>query len=133
MFIRNKKGQTTAEYAILFSLVLAAAIAMQIYVKRGMQAKMKSGTDAYTSVSGTITSAGLGSADFGDLDQYEPYYQESSYDRYQESIEQEHMGAGKVIKEKVSDVSGSATGGYDQQVSGANKAERDARDAVWEQ
>ncbi|MDP8259862.1 MAG: hypothetical protein P9L96_02510 [Candidatus Gygaella obscura] len=37
----NKKGQSTAEYAILIGLVIAAAIGMQTYVKRGMQAKLR--------------------------------------------------------------------------------------------
>lgn len=126
---RRTRGQTTAEYAILFSLVLAAAIAMQVYVKRGMQARMKSGTDAFTSVTDTITVDGK-TAEFASLDQYEPYYQESQYERYQENIEQEHMvGDGSIVKEKVSDISASKAGGYDMQAAGATT--RTTRDAVW--
>lgn len=42
MFLkRGKKGQSTAEYAILIGLIIAAAIGMQTYVKRGMQAKLR--------------------------------------------------------------------------------------------
>jgi len=40
-----RKGQSTAEYAIVIGLVIAAAVAMQIYVKRGLQAKMKDAVD----------------------------------------------------------------------------------------
>ena len=36
----NKKGQNTAEYAILIALVIAAAVGMQTYVKRGLQARV---------------------------------------------------------------------------------------------
>ncbi len=37
----NKKAQSTAEYAVLIGLVIAAAIGMQTYVKRGMQARLR--------------------------------------------------------------------------------------------
>ncbi len=40
MNISDKKGQNTAEYAILIALVIAAAVAMQTYVKRGMQGRV---------------------------------------------------------------------------------------------
>lgn len=36
----NKKAQSTAEYAVLVGLVVAAAIGMQTYVKRGLQERM---------------------------------------------------------------------------------------------
>ena len=40
-----RKGQSTAEYAIVIGLVIAAAVAMQVYVKRGIQGKVKDLTD----------------------------------------------------------------------------------------
>ncbi|MDO8489125.1 MAG: hypothetical protein Q7S42_03330 [Candidatus Omnitrophota bacterium] len=43
--MRSKKGQSTAEYAIVIGLVIAAVVAMQVYVKRGIQGKMKDATD----------------------------------------------------------------------------------------
>lgn len=61
--LNNKKAQTTAEYAILIGLVVAALLAMQTYVKRGLNAKMKDATDFYTSTAGVGSTA-----------QYEPYY-----------------------------------------------------------
>jgi len=125
--LRRMRGQTVAEYAVLLSLVIAAAVAMQIYVKRGLQARMKKGTDTFTAVTGAIDSGTGTTAPFQALDQYEPYYQESQYDRYQENVEQEHMGDGKVIKEKVSDITAAGTGGYESQI--ADIATRDTRDA----
>jgi len=62
--LRNRKAQTTAEYAILIGLVVAALVAMQTYVKRGLQGRMKDATD--TLVTGTTN--------LGNTTQYEPYY-----------------------------------------------------------
>lgn len=45
----HKKGQSTAEYAILISLVVAVLVGMQIYVKRGIQGRFKDATDDYVS------------------------------------------------------------------------------------
>ncbi len=72
---RNKKGQNTAEYAIVIGLVIAAAIAMQTYIKRGINAKMKDGTDLLTDTTGTVT----GAASLGQTQQYEPYYMQSDF------------------------------------------------------
>ncbi|MFA5092493.1 MAG: hypothetical protein WC543_00915 [Candidatus Omnitrophota bacterium] len=46
MLKRLIKGQSTAEYAIVIGLVIAAAVAMQVFVKRQLQGKMKNVTDA---------------------------------------------------------------------------------------
>ncbi len=43
----DKRGQSTAEYAILIGLVVAVVISMQIYVKRGVQARFKDASDDY--------------------------------------------------------------------------------------
>ncbi|MBI2495993.1 MAG: hypothetical protein HYW10_05460, partial [Candidatus Omnitrophica bacterium] len=50
----DQRGQNIAEYAILFAVVIAAFAAMQVYAKRGLQARIKSGTDALTSITTTI-------------------------------------------------------------------------------
>jgi hypothetical protein len=42
----TRKGQGTAEYAIVIGLVIAAAVAMQVYVKRGIQGKVRDLSDA---------------------------------------------------------------------------------------
>ncbi len=41
----NKKGQGTLEYAIIIAVVVAALIAMQVYIKRGLQGKLKQSSD----------------------------------------------------------------------------------------
>lgn len=52
MFKLNKSkikmlGQSTAEYAILIGVVVAAAVGMQTYVKRGVQARVHDESMAY--------------------------------------------------------------------------------------
>jgi Flp pilus assembly pilin Flp len=37
--LRNKKGQSTAEYAILIGLIIASIVAIQPYVKRTVPGK----------------------------------------------------------------------------------------------
>jgi len=63
----KRKGQSTAEYAIVIGLVIAAAVAMQVYVKRSLQAKVKDAAD-YNDPAATMLST----------KQYEPYYLESN-------------------------------------------------------
>jgi hypothetical protein len=68
MMKKHRKGQSTAEYAILIALVIGAAVAMQTYVKRSLQGGIKFSVDKvkkYTS-------------------QYEPYYLKSSYNTIQQ-------------------------------------------------
>ncbi|MCF7892887.1 MAG: hypothetical protein K9L77_01830 [Candidatus Omnitrophica bacterium] len=72
--LRKKiRAQSTAEYAIFFGIVIAVAIGMQKYLKRGMQGKVKSVTDAVSgsAVGDTIAGTGVTLADEG---QYVPYY-----------------------------------------------------------
>ncbi len=45
MLRRLRKGQSTAEYAIVIGLVIAAAVGMQIYVKRGEEGRLKQTAD----------------------------------------------------------------------------------------
>ena len=42
-----KRGQSIAEYSILIALIIAAAIGIQTYVKRGIQGRMKDGSDTF--------------------------------------------------------------------------------------
>ena len=73
MLLRKKKAQSTAEYAIVFGLIIAAAVGMQTYIKRSLNAKMKDAADLLTSVDGDV--AGVGT--LNDTFQYEPYYSSS--------------------------------------------------------
>ena len=45
MFCVKTKGQSTLEYVILLGFVVAALIAMGIYMKRGMQGRLRESTD----------------------------------------------------------------------------------------
>ena len=45
MFRRSSRGQSTLEYVILLGFVVAALIAMGIYMKRGFQGKLRESTD----------------------------------------------------------------------------------------
>jgi Flp pilus assembly pilin Flp len=58
MLIKCRKAQSTLEYALIVAVVVGALLAMQVYVKRGLQGRLKSATD-----------------DIGD--QYSPGYTES--------------------------------------------------------
>jgi len=79
----NKKGQNTAEYAILIALVIAAAVAMQTYVKRSMQGGVKFAVDKVKKADGRTG-------------QYEPYYLQSSFDTtqsaYKDTVQTEEGG-----------------------------------------
>lgn len=43
--LRHNQGQSTLEYAILIAVVVAALLATQIYIKRGVQGKLRESTD----------------------------------------------------------------------------------------
>lgn len=44
-FFRKMKGQSTLEYAILIIIIIGALLAIQVYIKRGYQGRLKSATD----------------------------------------------------------------------------------------
>ena len=69
--MKLNKAQTLAEYALLLAIIVASVIAMQVYVKRGLQARYKK----------IVDSAGQSVG----MTQYEPYYTKS-----EETIEQDH-------------------------------------------
>jgi uncharacterized protein (UPF0333 family) len=45
MFCARTRGQSTLEYVILIGFVVAAIIAMGVYMKRGVQGKLKESAD----------------------------------------------------------------------------------------
>ena len=85
--LNNRRGQNTAEYAILIGVIVAAAIAMQIYVRRGMQARIKSAVDYSQTADSTIFNTS----------QYEPYYMDSSLEATSDSTSHEWMEKGGAI------------------------------------
>lgn len=42
---RRKKGQSTLEYAILIIIIIGALLSIQVYIKRGVQGRLKSAAD----------------------------------------------------------------------------------------
>ena len=75
--LKNKKAQSTAEYVIVLGLIVAAVVAMQTYIKRGFQGRIKDAVD-YTYQGGQTSNVVNFSGD-----QYEPYYLSSNFDSTQ--------------------------------------------------
>lgn len=44
-FLRKKKAQSTLEYAVLIIIVIGALLSIQMYLKRGIQGRMRSASD----------------------------------------------------------------------------------------
>lgn len=88
--LANRRGQSLTEYGVVFALIIGAVIAMQVYVKRGLQGRMKDATDKIA----TDTS------ELGTTEQYEPYYSESSMQTGSKSSSEVGTaeGAAKTVK-----------------------------------
>ena len=93
----NRKGQNTAEYAILIAVVIGAIIAMQLYVKRGLQGKVRDVTDN--------VGAGLLDAGYTKVtNQYEPYYNTNNYTVGQDqSVNEQYQTGGLVARNSQSE------------------------------
>lgn len=70
MYLKNKRGQSTLEYALLIAVVVAGLLMLQIYMKRGFGGRVKSAVD-----------------DLGE--QYDPVAFSSSYNTTTSSARQE--------------------------------------------
>ena len=70
---KKHKAQSTVEYGILIGVIVAAAVAMQTYIKRSLQAKQHDAADMMTSVGGDVDLGGQ-TATLNTNVQYEPYY-----------------------------------------------------------
>ena len=81
-FLKNRKAQNTAEYALLIALVVAGVIAMQTYAQRALQARIHDASTYMTTNSGTI----------GNTYQYEPYYTSSDYNVTSNSADNKRLG-----------------------------------------
>jgi Flp pilus assembly pilin Flp len=98
--LKSKTAQTTAEYAILIGLVIAALVAMQVYVKRGLQGRMRSATDY-------LAAQTLG---IGNTSQYEPYYLSSDFNTTRDAIESEATAAGGSVTRTLTSDTSTRTG-----------------------
>jgi Flp pilus assembly pilin Flp len=103
-FLKNRKAQNTAEYALLIALVVAGVIAMQTYAQRAMQARIH---DAAIYMANTTSG-------IGNSTQYEPYYLQSDYNVDSNSIENKRLGSGLVGADSMSNRTrtGSQTSAY---------------------
>jgi hypothetical protein len=111
------------EYALLIAVVIGVFSAMQIYMRRSMQAKLKSGADNMSSVVLSGTEAeGQAQTLFGTEKQYEPYYiREGQYQFSTQSTEGTEKGVVSESggKKEVSGATVSRTG--TQQITGAKE------------
>src|SRR5208337_2462050 len=89
-FLKNRKAQNTAEYALLIALVIAGVIAMQTYAQRALQARIHDASQ-YMANADSNVSIGLGNST-----QYEPYYLNSQYNVGANSAENKRLGVGLV-------------------------------------
>lgn len=44
-YLNRKRGQSTLEYAVLIIIIIAALLSIQMYIKRGVQGRLKASTD----------------------------------------------------------------------------------------
>lgn len=105
--MRHRRGQSTAEYAVMLGVVLTALVAMQVYIKRGAQGRVKLGVDEFTRAGtgnvGWIDDDAVATGDVKlsrDQAQYEPYYAESDYTVSRQSTEEEDikLAQGKITR-----------------------------------
>ena len=78
--IKKSKAQVTSEYAILGAIIIAVLAGMQVYLKRGIQARLKDASD-YPVKSGVFQTT-----------HYEPWYQASNRTDVRSSTSRESMG-----------------------------------------
>ncbi|MGE5309365.1 MAG: hypothetical protein ACM3OC_09790 [Deltaproteobacteria bacterium] len=118
--MRKNRGQNIAEYSILIALVVGAAVAMQVFVKRGVQGRMKDVTD-HTGVAGQdVGGDGLTFSGKG----YEPYYQHQAADVSSNRQVTENVQAnGQITHDVADETTKRLTGSYEESttVSGYTK------------
>ena len=101
MFVKKtRRGQSMAEYAIVLMVVITAIVAMQIYVKRGLQGKVR---DVSDNVGAGLIAAGYAKT----TNQYEPYYAQSNYNTTQDqNVNEQYLAGGAVSRNSLSEKSG---------------------------
>lgn len=99
---RMRRGQTTAEYAILIGVVVGAIVAMQVYVRRGTNARIKTISDnkaeEFWNQLGRPPILDANGNKLPLPTQYEPYYASSTYDNTQDATRTESTTSGGVVK-----------------------------------
>ena len=112
MFVKKtRRGQSMAEYAIVLTVVITAIVAMQIYVKRGLQGKVRDVTD---NLGVGLTAGGIAKV----TNQYEPYYAQANYNTAQnQAVNEQYQAGGVVARNSIQEQSnrtGNANTGVDQ-------------------
>ncbi len=107
---QGSRGQATAEYAIMIGVVVAAVVGMQLYLKRGLNGKVKDLTDHVGSE--IATSAGLAQSTL----QYEPYYAQSDYNTTQGTTSAQDYKTGGTVDRTVSRDTTTRSGSSEQGV-----------------
>ncbi len=105
-----RKAQSTAEYVIVLGLIIAAVVAMQTYIKRGFQARIKDAVD-FNDQGGAVAGS---VAQLNTTQQYEPYYLRSQFNRDRTSNETENLEASGASEKRVNEFSQSR--GYQNMV-----------------
>jgi hypothetical protein len=101
----GKRAQTTAEYAILIALVVGAVVAMQVYVKRGIQGRVRDVVD-HTGTGGEVAGENLTLSG----SQYEPYYLSRTGNTAQSATNTENVGqAGATARTSTTTTTGTQT------------------------
>jgi len=131
---RFKKAQSVTEYAILLGLAIAAFAGMQLYIKRGLQGKLKDSTtlvtrDAVGNFTAQDGSNNTRTLSLGNTSQYEPYYTQSNMDSVQSSESQDTVGPG--ASRTVASTEASARTGYSAEKT-ANATNMQTHDANWQ-
>lgn len=91
-------GQSTAEYVIVLGLIVGAVLAMQVYVKRGLQGRIREVTDTVDNVYSASEREGAWIPTFTAGRQYEPYYAESKVTQSRQSDERQKMTKGGEVE-----------------------------------
>lgn len=88
-FMKNKRGQNTAEYALLIALVVGGVIAMQTYAQRALQARVRDASVFMTKSNPEI----------GNTLSYEPVATQTNADIRTESIENKRQSRSTIAQD----------------------------------
>lgn len=93
--VKKKKAQSTAEYVVVLGLIVAAVLAMQTYIKRGFQGRIREAVDY---VENPITGASV--VTFSG-NQYEPYYLYTNFASTRDSQDTEALLSAGAVKRTI--------------------------------
>ncbi len=101
-----RRAQSTAEYVTLFAIIIGAVVAMQLFVKRAIQARSKDAFDFYAGANGLNIQGKL---------QYEPYYSTQNTTQESNSTSTTTFGSNFVVGTTTTANTTYASGSYEVQ------------------